>query len=178
MISASVEIVAGRLGVGAICFLALFLMADGMQVGVFQLVETYGNSVTFGIVAALPTAVVAYILGIYCVGVADLFVSRFESFREPSPQSVYRLSKSGGELLRQEYAEIMRNFELLKGSSVAFFLLAIGALLDVTNMRGFEVVVALVFIGAIIVALLSLVFASQTLRKGKSIVEVDFEEAP
>ena len=29
----------GRLGVGAVAFLGLFLMVDGLQVGVFELVE-------------------------------------------------------------------------------------------------------------------------------------------
>lgn len=68
MLGAPVETITGRLGVGAIAFLALFLAVDGMKIGAFHLVETYGNSVTFGIVAALPTAVVAYILGVFLQG--------------------------------------------------------------------------------------------------------------
>ena len=46
MPGASLEAVTGRLGVGAIAFLGLFLIVDGMQIGVFDLVETIGKSVT------------------------------------------------------------------------------------------------------------------------------------
>ncbi len=178
MIGAPVETITGRLGVGAISFLAFFLMVDGMQVGAFRLVETYGNSVTFGIVAALPTAVVAYILGVFCVGTADIILSRFESLSEPHPQKILTLSKFGGDLLNQSYLEAIRNSELLKGSSVAFILLAVGTILDSSNMRGYETAVVFAFCAAIGLSILSLVFARRVVAKATRIAETASNAQP
>lgn len=177
MLGAPVETITGRLGVGAICFLAFFLAVDGMQVGVFELIELYGKSVTFGIVAALPTAVVAYILGVFCVGTADLVLSRFAAFQEPAPEKIYGLSKLGGDLLKQMYSETIRNFELLKGSSVAFLLLAVGTVLDTSNMRGNEIIVVLASLSAVGIAALSLLFARRALEKAARISELPFHES-
>ncbi len=178
MLGAPVEKITGRLGVGAICFLALFLVVDGMQIGVFHLVETYGKSVTFGIIIALPTAVVTYILGVFCVGTADLILSRFNAFREPEPASILALSQSGGDLLQQSYSENLRNFELLKGSSIAFVFLAVGVLLDVPNMRGYETIMIIAFIVAIGLSTLSLVFAHRALGRVKRISQVNVSKEP
>lgn len=178
MVGAPVETITGRLGVGAICFLAFFLMVDGMQIGVFNLVEIYGKSVTFGIVIAFPTAVVTYILGVFCVGIADLILSRFNAFSEPDPTSIIALSQSGGDLLQQSYSENLRNFELLKGSSVAFFLLAIGVALDVSNMQGNETIVKIAFLIAIGLSALSFVFARRTIARAKRISKVIVSKEP
>ena len=178
MLGAPVETITGRLGVGAICFLALFLAVDGMQIGVFHLIETYGKSVTFGIIAALPIAVVTYILGVFCVGTADLVLSRFCAFREPEPELILALSQSGGDLLQQSYSENLRNSELLKGSSVAFVLLATGTLLDVSNMRGYETIVIIAFIVALGLSALSLVFAHRAIGRAKRISKVIFNKEP
>lgn len=178
MLGAPIETITGRLGVGAISFLAFFLAIDGMQIGVFHLVETYGDSVTFGIVAALPTAVVAYIMGVFCVGTAELALSKFEAFREPGPEKILALSKFGGDLLKQSYSETLRNLDLLKGSSVAFILLAIGTILDASNMRGYESVVILAFFAAIGFSALSLVFAHRAAVKAKRISEIVVNENP
>lgn len=137
-----------------------------------SLVETYGDSVTFGIVAALPTAVVAYILGVFCVGTADLVLSKFTAFQEPAPERICALSKSGGDLLRQSYSETIRNLELLKGSFVAFLLLALGVALDASNMRGYETILVLAFIAAIGLSLLSLLFSRRSVVKARRISEV------
>jgi Kef-type K+ transport system membrane component KefB len=176
MPTASVETITGRLGVGSICFLAFFFVIDGMQIGVFHLVETYGDSVTFGIVAALSTAVVAYIFGVFCVGTADLVLSRFAAFKEPDPEKLYALSISGGDLLKQSYSEIIRILELLKGLFIAFLLLALGTVLDASNMLGYKNIVILAFIIAIALSVLSLLFARRSVIKAKRILELNFGE--
>ena len=176
MLGAPVETITGRLGVGSIAFLAIFLAVDGMQIGVFQLIETYGDSVTFGIVVALPTAVVTYIMGVFCVGTADFVLSQFSAFQEPDPKKVYDLSKSGGDLLKQSYSETIRNLELLKGSFFAFILLALGTVLDASNMRGHEIVVVVAFIIAIGLSVLSLLFARRAVVKATRSAEVTFDE--
>ena len=39
MLGASFEAVTGRLGIGAIAFLGLFLVVDGFQLGAFELIK-------------------------------------------------------------------------------------------------------------------------------------------
>lgn len=176
MIGAPLETITRRLGVGSICFLALFLAVDGMQIGVFKLTETYGSSVTFGIVAALPSAVVAYIMGVFCFGVADLVLLRFNAFQEPSPERIFAISRYGGDLLKQSYSETIRNLELLKGAFVAFLLLAIGASLEFPNMRGHEMVIVLAAVSAISLSGLSLLFARKAVLRVTRISEVALYE--
>lgn len=58
MAGASFEAVTGRLGVGAIAFFGLFLIADGLM-GILPLMESIGQSTTWGIIGILPTVVVS-----------------------------------------------------------------------------------------------------------------------
>jgi hypothetical protein len=114
MPGASLEAITGRLGVGAVAFLGLFLMLDGAQLGVFELVETYGKSSTWGIVGVVPTLVVIHIIGVFCVGLAELGLSRFAALHGPEPRDIVVVSRSGMGLLQQLYADHLRNQELLK----------------------------------------------------------------
>lgn len=158
MLGASVEAITGRLGVGAIAFLACFLVADGQQIGVFELVEFYGKSASFGIVIALPTAVVTYVLGVITIGLANLAYSPFSALAPVSAQKVHAVSVRGGALLQQIFLENLRHFELLKGASIAFLLLSIGCLAESSNMSS-TAIVGGAFVGAVVLAVLSLTFA-------------------
>ena len=100
----------------------------------------------------VPTAVVIYIIGVFCVGIAELGLSRFAVFDEPKP-NVHpgRFSRSGPGLLQQVYADHLRNHELLKGAAVSFVILAVGSLAEWRTLPGFEIVVVLATVGAIFV---------------------------
>jgi hypothetical protein len=165
MPSASFESVTGRLGIGAIAFLGLFLVVDGLQVGVFELIETYVKTSTWSVVGVIPTAVVIYIVGVFCLGFAELSLSRFPAFHGPSPHDVIAVSRDGGALLQQIYADHVRNHELLKGASVSFVILAVGTIADWRNIPGYEVVVVLAAMGAVALSVLSLVFARRAARQ-------------
>lgn len=106
MPGASLEAVTGRLGVGAIAFLGLFLIVDGMQIGVFDLVETIGKSVTWGIIGIVPTVVVTYIVGVFCLGIAEIVLSGLFSFTSPKPEDIIAVSSTGSALLQQLYSSI------------------------------------------------------------------------
>jgi hypothetical protein len=93
---ASLKGLTGRLRVGAIAFLGMFLIVDGAQLGAFEMIEAYGKSVTWGVVGILPTAVVIYIVGVFCVGAAEPLVPPFAAFRSPDPQDTLLVSRSGG----------------------------------------------------------------------------------
>ena len=154
----SVEAITGRLGVGAIAFLACFLIVDGQQVGVFEMVEFYGKSASFGIVIALPTAVVTYVLGVIMMGIADLLFSRFSSLAPIAARQVRAVSTRGGVILQQIFVEHLRDFELLKGAAAAFLLLVVGCLAEIPNMP-VATIVAGAALGSLLLAALSLLFA-------------------
>ena len=178
MPGASLEAVTGRLGVGAVAFLGLFLMVDGLQVGVFELVETYGKSSTWGIVGVVPTAVVIYVISVFCVGIAELGLSRFAVFDGPKPRDILVVSRSGPGLLQQVYADHLRNHELLKGAAVSFMILAVGSLAEWRTLPGFEIVVVLATGGAILLSCLSLVFARRAMGQAAALAAVAQNETP
>jgi hypothetical protein len=168
----SLEAITGRLGVGAVAFLGLFLMLDGAQLGAFELVETYGKSSTWGIVGVVPTLVVIHIIGVFCVGIAELGLSRFAALHGPEPRDILVVSRSGMGLLQQLYAEHLRNQELLKGAAVSFVILAIGSLAEWRTIPGTEIIVVLAAGGAILLSCLSLVFARRAVEQAAALAIV------
>ncbi len=112
MPGASFEAITGRLGVGAIAFLGLFLIADGMQIGIYDLVETYGRSTAWGIVGVVPTVVVTYIVGVFCLGVSELLLARVRSFPSSAADELIDVSLAESALLQQVYSEHLRNHDL------------------------------------------------------------------
>jgi hypothetical protein len=169
MLNTSLEAVTGRLGVGAIALLGLYLAVDGLQLGVFELIETYGNSVAWGILGVIPTIVVTYIVGVFCFEIAEVSLSRSASLRGPSPEEIMIISKTGSALLQQRYSDDLRNHELLKGASVSFIILALGALAETPNMHGYISVVMLSALGAIVLSVMSLVFAQRAARRAATL---------
>jgi hypothetical protein len=133
MQGASFEAITGRLGIGAIAFLGLFLIVDRMQVGVFELIQIYGKSTAWGIVGVVPTVVVTYIIGVFALGIAELALSRVNGFSSPHAKELVAISRSGSPLLDRLYAENLRNHELLKGAFVSFLLLATGCIDELPN---------------------------------------------
>ena len=165
----SFEIVTGRLGVGAIAFLGLFLIVDGMQIGVFKMIETYGKSTTWGIIGVIPTTVVIYIVGLFCLEVADIFLSRFTSFSVSQPDEIIAVSSTGSDMLQQLYAEHLRNHELLKGTSVSFLILAVGSIAETSNMPSYGAIVWCSTAGAFALAILSLLFSQRAGNRAKAL---------
>lgn len=160
----SLEALTGRLGVGAIAFLGLFLTVDGLKAGAFEMIELYGKSTTWGIVGVIPTAVVIYIVGVFCVGVAELLLARFPALRGPEPSDVLAVSLSGGPVLQQWYGDYIRNHELLKGAAVSFVILGFGSLAEFRNLPGpgYASLVWICAAGALALCVLSLVFSRRS----------------
>ncbi len=169
MAGTSIEIVTGRIGVGAIAFLGLFLIVDGMQIGVFNMIETYGQSTTWGIIGVIPTTVVTYIVGLICLEIADTLLSHFTSFRAALPDEIIAVSSSGSEMLQQIYSEHLRNHELLKGTSVSFLILAVGSIAETSNMPGYEAIVWFSTAGSLALAMLSLLFSKRAINRAKAL---------
>jgi len=172
MPGASLESISGRLGIGAIAFLGLFLLVDGIQSDVLGLVEMMGKTTTWGIIGVVPTIVVTYIIGVFCLGIAEASLSGFPSLlASTKPEDILAVSATGSVLLQQIYFEHLRNYELLKGSTVSFFILAIGCIAE-TPKLGYNSFIGWLFTsGAIFLAILSLVFARSASRSASAIAQ-------
>lgn len=176
MPGASIESITGRLGVGAIAFLGLFLIVDGIEPSALGLVETMGKTTTWGIIGVVPTVVVTYMLGVFCLSIADAVLSGVSSLAWTKPKDIIAVSATGSALLQQLYSEHLRNHELLKGASVSFLILAIGCIAE-TPKLGYDSLLGWLFIsGAIALAILSLIFARDALRRSAVIAEAAYAQ--
>jgi hypothetical protein len=168
---ASLESITGRLGVGSIALLGLFMLFDGQTSGVYLLVERYGKSTSWGILGVIPTVVVTYILGVFCVGLAEVVFGRFRSLRSPAqPDAILTISAKRSALLDTVYSEQLRDHELLKGASIAFLILAAGCLGEAPNMGAYPMLVWLSALGAVVSAALSLLFARKAALRAQHFV--------
>lgn len=159
MPGASLEALTGRLGVGAIAFLGMFLLLDAARIGTFEMIELYGKSTTWGLVGVVPTAVVMYIVGVFCGGTSELVLSRIPALRGLEAHEMLAVSRSGGPVVQQLFADHLRNHELLKGAAVSFLVLAAGSLAEFYNLQPFGGLAWLGGAGGLVLAGLSLAFA-------------------
>ena len=112
----SFEAMTGRLGVGAVALLGAFLLVDGLNHQIFPLlIENFGKSVTWGLIGILPTAVVTYIVGVLCFGLAEVLFAGVPSLGGPTPEAIVAVSATDSMLLQAAYTEQVRAHELLKG---------------------------------------------------------------
>ncbi len=172
MPAASLEALTGRLGVGALAFLGLFLILDGAQVGAFEMSELYGKSATWGIVGVVPTTVVIYVVGVFCLGAAELLLAPFAAFRGPEPEDTLAVSRVGGPVVQQLYGEHIRNHELLKGAAVSFLILAVGSLAEYWNARRYETLVWIAITAALALSVLSAIFSRRAAAQAVSLANV------
>lgn len=167
----ALESLTGQLAVGSLCLLGIFLILDG-RTGVYQITEEYGKSATWGIVAAIPTLVLTYILGIFAVQAAQLAFSGLRSLhREHEAEELVQISASKLEPVVNRYLELRRLQSLLEGATIGFLLLSLGALSEIRMMAGWEIVAYSSAIMAFAAACLCPVFAVRLARQARSLVE-------
>ena len=174
MPGASFEAITGRLGIGAIAFLGLFLIVDGIQAGVLGLVETMGKTVTWGIIGVVPTVVVTYIVGVFCLGIAEAVLSGLSSLASTKPEDIIAVSATGSALFQQLYSEHLRNHELLTGATVSFFILAMGCIAETPKLGYNSPIGWLLTAGAIGLAVLSLLFARGAARRAATLAQAAY----
>jgi len=137
MPSESLSTVAGPAGVGSLCILGMFLALDGHAPAIFPTVEEYAKSATWGVIAAVPVLVIAYVLGLFVSSVAVLAV-----------QSVYGVGTAAetADIVAiasvpiekspaiQYFLQLRQDRAVLAGSCVAFIILSIGAVSETSNL--------------------------------------------
>lgn len=153
----SLSTIAGPAGVGAICILGVFLLLDGRSPSIFPTVEEYAKTTTWGVIAAVPVLVMAYVIGLFlnsmgALAVQTVFqvsttaeivdlVSMGKISAEKSPAVLYFLQ------LRQDRA-------VLAGSSLSFIALSAGAFSEISNLPHIRAGVIFLASGTLLLAAL------------------------
>jgi len=142
----SIEAFAGATGVGALCLLAVFLMIDGRESGVFPTIEFYAKTATWGIVAAIPVLSISYVIGLLFIGFADLLMEPvYSALDVHSAEDLVKISKAiatqKSSALIETYLQLRQEQEILGGGGLAFILLAFGACSEVRNLSSLRKVI-------------------------------------
>jgi hypothetical protein len=138
MAAENISSAVGPAGIGALCVLGILLILDGRSPAVLGTVERYGNTTTWGIVAAVPLLAITYLLGILVVTAAEsLMHTTFGPSFVTETSDLLRignfpLDKSA---LAQGYVQLRQESRLLAGSSIALIFLALGAFSEIPNVQ-------------------------------------------
>jgi hypothetical protein len=149
----SLESLTGQLSVGSLCLLGLFLLFDGLT-PVYEVVEGYGSSTAWSILAAFPTLVIAYVLGLLAVSAAEILLSPIAALHAPADQADFvDIALLDNEAIFQRYAELVRHQRLLEGGSLGFVVLAVGALSEVFHVPVYSRLAWVLFTGSLLLSL-------------------------
>jgi hypothetical protein len=137
MPSESLSTVAGPAGVGSLCILGVFLVLDGVQPDVFPTVEEYAKTTTWGVIAAVPVLVIAYVLGLFFNSIATLAVQvAFGVSAAEETSDIVRVGCIPAEKSPavQHFLQLRQDRAVLAGSSFVFIILSVGAFSEIANL--------------------------------------------
>jgi hypothetical protein len=155
MASESLASVAGPSGVGALCVLGIFLFVDGRSPQFYPTVEVYAKSTTWGVVAAVPLLAITYVMGLFLNSLGVHLVQALSGISSTtetidlSRTAFLALDKSAA---MTTYVQLMQDRAVLAGSSIAFLVLAVGAISEVANLehiRSSVIALAILAIGLV-----------------------------
>jgi hypothetical protein len=134
----SLSTIAGPAGVGAICILGVFLLLDGRSPNIFPTVEGYAKSTTWGVIAAIPVLVMAYVIGLFLNSMAVLAVQTV--FQVSTTAELVDMVCMGSTSVDkspavQYFLQLRQDRAVLAGSSSAFIALSAGAFSEISNLQ-------------------------------------------
>jgi hypothetical protein len=150
MPSESVAGIVGPAGVGALAMLSIFLFLDGRAPGLFPTVETYAKTATWGIVAAVPLLVIAYVIGLFMIsgmeiGVGIVFQQGFDRDAVDLAQIASLSAEKSAAI--QTFVQLKQDRGVLAGSSFALLLLAAGASSEIRNLTNLKASIVVLAVG-------------------------------
>ena len=153
----------GYLGIGWLVICGFALLANGLF-SAFRYIERYASSLSWTIFVSIPLIVIAYVFGLFAVSLGDMALRRFASHGSPQYREVVRaVLRTGNTIALEQLSEMQRHQRLLKGSSVAFIVIAMGAL---AHLRWYRASVALTgFFAALLAAALAALVARHVERE-------------
>jgi hypothetical protein len=129
----SIENLTGMLSIGSLCILGTFMVLDG-RTNIFQVLETYGKTATWAIVAAIPALVISYVVGVFAVTAAMLILRRIRWLYRPEDHTgLITVARFGNNVITNSYQELSRQRRLLEGAMIGFITIAIGAWSETAN---------------------------------------------
>lgn len=147
---------AGPAGVGALCILAAFLFLDGRAPDLFPTVELYAKTATWGVVAAIPTLAVSYVIGLSVMIASERALIMLAG---PTPSTevadLARIGSTGSlneSAASQAYVEALHNRAILAGGAFSLLLLSAGALSDIRSLPGLRGVILIAAVATTLVA--------------------------
>ncbi|VVO50407.1 hypothetical protein PS862_00282 [Pseudomonas fluorescens] len=162
----SLSTIAGPTGVGSLCMLGLFLLFDGRAPSLLPTFEEYARTATWGIVAALPVLVMAYVIGLFLSVIATAAIQYFfgPDFSQEAIDiaSLSKLSVDKTAAI-QVYLQLLADRTTLAGSGVALLFLAGGAISEIDNLQNLKVTIWAIAVG---VGLLSVAMIWLAVQKG------------
>jgi hypothetical protein len=174
MPSDSITAVAGPAGVGALCILGMFLFFDGRAPELFPTVETYAKTATWGIVAAVPVLVMAYVLGLFLISGAVLAIQlTFGLGFEQEATDIARLAAVSAEKSAavQTYVQLRQDRAVLAGSAVAFVVLFAGAMSEIRNLSHLKGTIILLGVGVLLLAIVMFYLACRKSSEAHRLAE-------
>ena len=149
------------------------LMAVGSLgvLGIFLIFEEYGKSTSWGLFAAVPMLILSYLLGLFLSQIAEILFTKVAQLNSVNEEHQFiSIVQFGNEHIINRYSELTRQKKLLESSSIAFLLLSLGALSEVKQMQGWEIVAYGGSVGALVVAALSPLIAIRISKKIKDLI--------
>ena len=150
----TIEGFAGASGVGALCFLGIFLFLDGRAPNLYPTVEFFAKTTTWSIVAAIPVLAIIYVIGLLAMNGGELIVDRISKSQAvqeiPDLVTIGEHDKSA---ITQQYLKLRQEKEILSGSFIALILLTIGAFSEISNLPSLKAVIIIAAIGSFVIAL-------------------------
>jgi len=153
----NIEGFAGAAGIGALCFLGIFLFLDGRAPDLFPTVEFFAKTTTWSIVAVVPVLAISYIIGLVTINSASIVIDQI-----PINQARYQtsdlivISEHDNSAITQEYAQLRHDKDLLGGAFLALVLLSIGALSEIRNLPNLRGVIVIAATGVLLLAFITL----------------------
>ncbi|HEY0066136.1 MAG TPA: hypothetical protein VGB46_02195 [Flavisolibacter sp.] len=155
---------AGATGIGAICVLGFFFIADASDSNVFHTLNSYASTATWGILAAVPTITISFLIGQFVILLGTFLAGCFTSESFNQVDSILIISRTQNEFLSQEYLRIKQEKEMLCGSALSFLVLGLGAFFEIKNLKSHRTIIVICGIIGLIAAVAFLVLGTQRIN--------------
>lgn len=135
----SIQGFSGATAVGALTLVGLALIANAFATSLFPAIDSYARlSPTWAIVVAVPLLALCYLLGLLSNGAAEAVMIRVRLIEENALIEDPVIVSSRGEFVTGRFQQLHQEGELLAGSAVALFCIAIGSALSAWPAGGWR----------------------------------------
>jgi len=128
----------GATAIGALVFVDLALIANSFADNLFPVINIYSQTPTWAIVVAIPLVSIAYLLGVLCIGAAEVILIRFRCLDANALVEDILVTSTSGEFASMHFRQLRQEADLLAGAMIAFVLLALGAGLSAWRIAGWR----------------------------------------